>query len=121
MLPPPAVMLIVATALPLVSFVLLVFAGRRFGTPLAGWGATAAIGGSFLFSLAAMIAWYNGGRFGDGTPWGYGQHPISETMRWIPAGTTDHPGGVAQEHPGWLDVGVYVDSLTVTMFAMITL
>ena len=29
--------------------------------------------------------------------------------------------GFEPDHPGWLDVGVYVDSLTIVMFAMITL
>jgi proton-translocating NADH-quinone oxidoreductase chain L len=42
-------------------------------------------------------------------------------MKWIPVGTDANPGGQAQDHPGWLDVGVYVDSLTILMFAMITL
>src|SRR5205809_16961 len=37
-------------------------------------------------------------------------------MKWIPVGE-----GINQAHPGFLDVGIYVDSLTVAMFAMITL
>src|SRR2546423_4898901 len=37
-------------------------------------------------------------------------------MKWIPAGQ-----GLLQDHPGYLDVGIYVDSLTILMFAMITL
>src|SRR5256886_13899563 len=37
-------------------------------------------------------------------------------MKWIPAGQ-----GLLQDHPGYLDVGIYVDSLTIAMFAMITL
>jgi len=42
-------------------------------------------------------------------------------MRWIPIGTPVHPGGVAQEIPGWLDVGIFIDSQTITIFAMVTL
>src|SRR5690242_5325508 len=112
-MPFPAVLLILATVLPLASFGVLVFAGRRLGNPLAGWVATAAIGGSFLLSVAAMIFWSHGGQTEAGVKWGFGEQPISQTMQWIPAGTADHPGGVAQDHSGWLDVGVYVDSLTV--------
>src|SRR5436305_15018650 len=98
-MPSPAVLLIIATLLPVASFGVLVFAGRRLGNPLAGWVATAAIGGSFLLSLAAMIAWYHPGQTAAGVKWGYGEQPINQTMRWIPAGTADNPGGVAQDHP----------------------
>src|SRR6201995_6216697 len=36
-------------------------------------------------------------------------------MRGIPGG-----GGIDQDHPGFLDIGIYVDSVTIVMFAMIT-
>src|SRR5687768_15340531 len=110
-MPTPAVLLTIATLLPLASFVVLVFIGRRMGTPLAGWFATAAIAASFVCSVAALGFWYGGGTPAE--PWGYDQHPISKTLKWIPVGTESSPGGLTQEHPGWLDVGVYVDSLTV--------
>jgi NADH:ubiquinone oxidoreductase subunit 5 (subunit L)/multisubunit Na+/H+ antiporter MnhA subunit len=124
-MPTPALLLLIATLLPLAAFVVLVFIGRRLGTPLAGWFATAAIGGSFLCSMIALASWYGGGMLpGAADPnmkWGYGEHPISKTFKWIPVGTEANPGGIMQEHPGWLDMGIYVDSLTVAMFAMITL
>ena len=41
--------------LPLFGFVTLVFAGSRMGEPLAGWFATAAIGGSFLASVGVWF------------------------------------------------------------------
>src|SRR5215216_6468829 len=118
-MPTPALLLAIATLLPLASFVVLVFIGRRMGTPLAGWFATAAIAASFVCSVGALAAWYRGGDMP--VKWGIDQHPISQTLKWIPVGTDSNPGGITQEHPGWLDVGVYVDSLTVLMFLMITL
>src|SRR5262249_28959518 len=48
--------------------------------------------------------------------WGFGKMPILRTYGWVPVG-----GGTYQYNPGFLDVGVYVDSLTIAMFAMITL
>src|SRR5204862_8356251 len=35
--------------------------------------------------------------------------------KWIPVGS-----GSDQDHAGYLDIGVYVDSVTIVMFAMIT-
>ena len=43
-------------ALPLAGFALLVFAGRRIGEPGAGWIATAAVGGSFLATVAVFAS-----------------------------------------------------------------
>src|SRR3954463_2251516 len=131
-MPLPATLLILATLLPLASFGVLVFVGRRMGTPLAGWFATAAIGGSFLCSVLAMGYWYRGGQMitpgaaGERGTWGYNARPIDLPMKWVPIGTSAVPNspsasGLGQSNPGWLDVGVYVDSLTITMFAMITL
>ena len=39
-MPTPALLLLIATLLPLASFVILVFVGKRMGTPLAGWVGT---------------------------------------------------------------------------------
>jgi proton-translocating NADH-quinone oxidoreductase chain L len=111
-MPTPATLLIIATLLPLVSFGVLLFAGKRIGSPLAGVIGTALVGGSFACSMGALIAWLN---VDPATPWGAGKAPINLPVRWIPTGA-----GVNQDHPGFLDLGVYVDSLTVAMFAMIT-
>src|SRR4051794_205479 len=109
-MPTPALLLTIATLLPLASFVLLMFVGKRMGTPLAGIVGTLFIAGSFVCSAAATFSWLN-----KGVDWGFGQAPINQTMKWIPVGS-----GVDQDHPGYLDVGVYVDSVTIVMFAMIT-
>src|SRR5215211_7121112 len=117
-MPRPDTLLIIATILPLASFVLLVFAGKRMGTPLAGWVGTGAIGTSFVLSLVAMASWAMGGRY---TPTGeetqityrWGEYPINITYDWAPA-------GYVEGHTSFLKVGIYVDSLTVVMFAMIT-
>jgi NADH-quinone oxidoreductase subunit L len=67
-----------------------------------------------------MVPWLNGGTY-EGAAWKAGIAPINIPIRWLPIGTADQPNGVLQTHPGFLDVGIYVDSLTVLMFGMITL
>jgi NADH-quinone oxidoreductase subunit L len=104
----PALLLLIATVLPLAAFVVLMFFGRRMGSPFAGYFGTAAIGASFLCSVAATFFWLTGGY--------PGKMPILLPFGWIPVGT--FPG---QRAPGFLDLGLYVDSLTVLMFFMITL
>jgi len=111
----PSILLTAATLLPLLGFIVLLFLGKRMGNPLAGYVGTLMIFGSFVLSLGAMVAWYNGGTHA-GLDWGPGLGPIFLRMRWIPMG-----GGIGQKTPGWLDLGIYVDSLTVAMFNMITL
>ncbi len=125
-MPSPAYFLLLATLLPMGSFLVLLFIGKRMGQPLAGWLATATIGASFLCSMLAMIGWMQTGRSaGSGERWGQGLMPITLSVRWVPVGSvTDsvgHANGVAQSHPGWLDASIYVDSLTIAMFAMVTL
>ena len=119
-MPLPAALLLTAALLPLVSFGLLISIGRRVGNPLAGYVATALIGGSFVCTILAMISWYSGGTAG-GRAWGFQVSPIVLPVRWLPVGTPADPAGVSQDAPGWLDVGLFVDSLTVAMFATVTL
>ena len=104
----PALLLLIATVLPLAAFVVLLFFGRRMGNPFAGYFGTAGIAGSFLCSIAATFFWLSGSHAGAS--------PILIPFKWIPVGD-----GVSQQHPGFLDLGLYVDSLTVLMFFMITL
>ncbi|CAN5351443.1 NADH-quinone oxidoreductase subunit L [soil metagenome] len=111
-MPLPALLLLLAVLLPLASFVVLVFIGKRMGNPLAGWFATLAIGTSFVCSIAAMVSWLGQP---DGSPWGYGIRPINLLYPWVPTGA-----GLSQHTPGFLDLGIYVDSVTILMFAMIT-
>jgi proton-translocating NADH-quinone oxidoreductase chain L len=119
-MPIPALLLLIATLLPLGAYVLLLFLGKRMGTPLAGFVGSAFISASFICSVVAMIVWYENGS-SNGADWGFGKLPINLPIRWLPIGTSGSPYGSAQEIPGWLDVGIFVDSLTITMFAMITL
>src|SRR6476660_5213432 len=105
-MPRPDTLLIIATLLPLASFTLLVFVGKRMGKPLAGIVGTTAIALSFLCSILAMMSWVSGGQYvppGESAP-----------MSWVPAGYADGK-------TTFLKVGIYVDSLTIVMFAMITL
>jgi proton-translocating NADH-quinone oxidoreductase chain L len=115
-----AILLLTAALLPLAGFIFLLFLGKRIGTPLSGYFATAIIGASFVCSILAMIQWYGNGSIA-GQAWGFGKAPINLPLRWIPIGTAEHPQGIAQEIPGWLDVGIFIDSLTITMFSMITM
>src|SRR5215212_8780763 len=119
-MPLPAVFLIIATVVPLVSFTILVFVGKRMGNPLAGIVGTVAIVTSFAFAMATLFMWLAGGG-AEPNNWGMGKGPINHPIAWVPIGTADNPAGVDQPHPGFMDVGVYVDSLTVAMFSMITL
>ncbi len=114
-MPLPALLLLVATLLPLASFVVLMFWGKRLGNPLAGYIGTAAIGASFVCSVIAMISWLGGGGSGE-AHWEAGIKPIAISFPWIPTGL-----GISQQTAGYMDMGLYVDSLTVIMFAMVTL
>jgi NADH-quinone oxidoreductase subunit L len=114
-MPTPATLLILSTLLPLVSAIALLFFGRRIGNPLAGILATIFITGSFLCAMLAMTQWLSAGGE-EGSAWGAGKMPIYETIKWLPIGV-----GTSQNHPGFLDAGIYVDSLTIAMFATITL
>jgi len=109
-MPTPALLLLIATLVPLASFALLVFLGKRLGYPLAGWVATGAIGAAFLLSMWAMTSWFAG----NGT-WGMGEGPINIPIPFLPAGQ-----GLNQSKPGFLDLGIYIDSLTIVMFAMVS-
>jgi NADH-quinone oxidoreductase subunit L len=62
-----------------------------------------------------MIAWFNGGQMA-GITWGPGDKPIEISFKWLPIGA-----GVSQDHPGFLDLVVYVDSLSIALFNAITL
>jgi proton-translocating NADH-quinone oxidoreductase chain L len=100
-----AVLLLIATLLPLLSFAILAFVGKRMGNPLAGIVGTFFISASFVCSLAAMIVWLSLD-IAEGRAFGFGGQPILKTYDWLPGG---------------LQIGIYVDSLTVVMFSMITL
>ncbi len=115
-MPSPALLLLLAALLPLASFATLLFVGKRMGTPLAGWVATGAMIGSFTCSLLALFFWLQTGFLPSRLAWGYGKNPIVLLMAWLPVGR-----GVAQAHAGFLDIGLYVDSLTLVLFLMVTL
>jgi NADH-quinone oxidoreductase subunit L len=113
-MPTPAILLLTAALLPLIGFGLLSAFGRRLGNPMAGYVATALIGVSFVLSMGAMITWYQGGAFA-GHAWGFDQGPINLPFHWAPGGSSPNDPG------GWLDLGLFVDSLTIIMVSMVTL
>jgi NADH-quinone oxidoreductase subunit L len=109
-----AILLAIATLLPLASFLILVFVGKRMGNPIAGIVGTIFISGSFACSLVAMILWLTMGVNNPGTTPGAGAQPFLKTLNWVPVTN-------ATSNNGFLQLGIYVDSLTVVMFSMITL
>jgi proton-translocating NADH-quinone oxidoreductase chain L len=130
-MPQPAFLLLVATLLPLISFCVLLGVGRRIGNPVAGWFGTLAMSVSFFCSLLAMFSWYRGSNMPVPGPtgpvmvrWGfhdsYDKGPIDLPVKWLPAGLAGR-GLFNGDRAGWLDLGLYIDSLTIAMFAMITL
>ena len=81
--------------LPLAGFLVLTFAGRRLGEPLAGWLATVLLGGSFAATVVVYVGLLD--RAGD-------DRVFTQTLfEWLPA------GGLS------VDVGFLVDPLSVTM------
>lgn len=114
-MPSPALLLILATLLPLAAFVVLLFFGRRLGNPLSGIFSTVFIAASFVLAMFAMMQWLSAGTE-VGSLWGAGKLPIYAAVQWLPTGPA-----IGQDHPGFLDASIYVDSLTVAMFSMITL
>src|SRR5438067_780755 len=86
-MPLPAILLIIATLLPLATFVVLVFYGKRMGNPFAGYVGTAGILLSFACSMITMFIWLQGGGMyrEAGTPepvqWGMNKGPINIPMR----------------------------------------
>jgi NADH-quinone oxidoreductase subunit L len=86
--------------LPLVGFVVLVFAGRRIGDSLAGWVATVAVAGSFVVAcvtFAGLLQLPGGHRF-----------YLDNYYTWF------HVGGLT------VPVGILVDPLSMTMCLFIT-
>jgi proton-translocating NADH-quinone oxidoreductase chain L len=110
---PVAILLIIAALLPLLSFIILVAVGKRMGNPLAGIVGTFFIAISFGCSLAAMIVWLSLD-VAEGRAFGFGGQPVLLRFDWIPVGHWF-------SNNGYLQLGVYVDSLTIVMFSMITL
>jgi proton-translocating NADH-quinone oxidoreductase chain L len=83
------------------------------GNPLAGLVGTFFVAGSFVCSLVAMIVWLSLD-VAEGRAYGFGGQPVLLRFDWVPVGKWI-------SNNGYLQLGIYVDSLTIVMFAMITL
>jgi NADH-quinone oxidoreductase subunit L len=86
--------------LPLAGFVVLVFAGRRIGDPLAGWIATAAVAGAFVVACLVLAGTLN-------LPDAHRVF-VHNYFTWF------HVSGLT------VPVGILVDPLSVTMCMFIT-
>ena len=95
-------LLLAATLLPLASFLLLIFFGRRLGWFSAAV-ATTAILLSFALSVLALIVWF--GPIDAPQP----HKAQCVTFPWLTLSN------------GTFEVGFLVDSLTLTMFVMVSL
>ena len=96
-------------ALPLAGFAILLAAGPRLGEPRAGWLATAASAGSFLFTLITfggllgLESAEEGGAGGRG-----GRSFVSTLFEWMPIGGLE------------VDAALLVDPLSMTMALFVT-
>jgi NADH-quinone oxidoreductase subunit L len=87
-------------ALPLAGFLVLTFAGRRLGEPVAGWLATLLVAGSFVAALvtfAGLVELPEEER-----------HHVDTVFTWLPAGGLH------------VDLGFLVDPLSMAMVLFIT-
>ncbi len=99
-----------AWLLPLASFLLIVFFGKRMGHGghAAGLLATAAIVSGFALSLTALICWL----YVHGFAVVHGQPPDAVSDDWY---LLARFGSLS------LGIGYYIDALTIAMFCMVTL
>lgn len=87
-------------AFPLLGFALLVVGGRRLGEPLAGWLATAMVGGSFASTVVVFFAM--AGRPEE-------ERVYEQTLfSWVPSGELD------------VSFGFLADPLSITMALFVT-
>src|SRR5580698_2389129 len=86
--------------LPLAGFLVLVFAGRRIGDPVAGWIGTAAVAGSFVIACLTLGGMFN-------LPDAHREF-VHNYFTWF------HVGGLT------VPIGILVDPLSVTMCMFIT-
>ncbi|MDQ3147216.1 MAG: NADH-quinone oxidoreductase subunit L, partial [Actinomycetota bacterium] len=87
-------------ALPLVGFVVLLVGGRRLGEPVAGWLATAMVGGSFLAGVVTLV-----GLLGED---GEERSSTFGLFDWL------HVGGLE------VDIAFLLDPLSITMVLFVT-
>lgn len=103
--------LLLLLLLPLTGSVLLIALARRFGEPLSGYVGTGVAMLTFGVSVAAMVTWLDEGAL----TWGYEHAPLISFYKWLPIGYYD-----GQRNKGFLDLVVYVDSLTIIMTVMVS-
>ena len=103
-------MLALMLILPATGAILLAMLGKRMGEPLSGYIGTTLSAGTFAASVGAMVAWISGG-----SSRGFENMPWVLTFGWLPIHQV-----AGQRTLGFLDAGIYVDSLGIIMCAMVT-
>ncbi len=103
-------LLATAWLLPLASFVLIVFFGKRMGHggKAAGLLATGAIVSGFVLSLSALVCWLR-------------VHSLAVSQTDPPAPISGDWYTLGSFGSLSLTIGYYIDSLTIAMFCMVTL
>ena len=94
-------MLVAATLLPLFGSMFVLFFGKRFMGPAAGWVATGIMVCAFVCSVIGLVTWQTAAH-SDVIVW---------KVPWIPIPGTD---------AGWLYLGLLADSLSVILVTMVT-
>ncbi|MCC6909347.1 MAG: NADH-quinone oxidoreductase subunit L [Phycisphaerales bacterium] len=101
----PANLLVLATALPLIGFAIVVLLSSRIGSPrFWPWFTVGMVGASLAASTVAYVTFMSGDGAVEVHAW-----------NWLQIGS--HADG----SPRYLQIGPYVDKMTVLLFAMVTL
>ncbi len=93
-------LIVLATALPLLSSLIVIFFGKQLMGKYAGWFATLAMAVSCGMAIVAGLIWAN-----------HDLAPVTMLIPWIPVPGTD---------AGWLYLGLLYDDLTAALMVMVT-
>ncbi len=101
----PAILITLMLALSLGGSIILLLMGRRLGEPLAGYVGTGISILTFGCSVMGLVSWIYAA-----SSYGYQVGPLVETIPWLPIGSYD-----GQRTSGFLDLAIYVDSLSIAL------
>jgi NADH-quinone oxidoreductase subunit L len=105
------VLIFLLLLIPLGTSLLLLVWGRRFGEPLSGYLGTGTAMLVFGLAVTLLVTWIY-----QGANWGFEKGPYLDFIPWLPVGVYQ-----GQRYPGFLELSVYVDSLSVAMITMVAL
>lgn len=101
----PENLLVLATALPAIGFAIVILLGARFANEKVwSWFTVGMVGGSLACSVIAYVTFMAGSA-----------EPVSVAWNWLQIGVNADGSG------RYLQIGPYVDKMTVLLFAMVTI